>query len=164
MLRVTSNAGTSQVLHNRILRFQEHYVAGDLTIISNGKPILTAHVDSIVPLDAGSEAQFAPAADAVLLPRRVNISAGVAVGMLEKHDAPDYPLDARMSHISGTVVLQAIINTEGHIKELKVVSGPSQLQQAALEAVHKWRYRPYLLNGEPVEVLTTVNVVFTLGR
>jgi protein TonB len=64
--------------------------------------------------------------------------------------------------VSGTVVLQGIIAKDGHIKNLKVVSGPSLLQDAALDAVRQWMYRPYLLNGEPVEVETTINVVFTL--
>jgi protein TonB len=61
------------------------------------------------------------------------------------------------------VVLQATISKTGSIEGLHVISGPAMLQQAALEAVKNWRYRPYLLNNEPVEVETTVNVIFTLG-
>jgi len=61
-------------------------------------------------------------------------------------------------------VLQAMISKSGTIENLRVVSGPALLQQAALDAVKSWRYRPYLLNNLPVEVETTVNVVFTLGR
>ena len=63
----------------------------------------------------------------------------------------------------GTVVLQATISKTGTIEDLHVVSGPAMLQQAAMDAVRTWRYRPYLLNNEPVEVETTVNVIFTLG-
>ena len=66
--------------------------------------------------------------------------------------------------MQGTVVLQATISKSGTIENLRVMSGPAMLQQAALDAVRTWRYRPYLLNGEPVEVETTVNVVFTMGR
>ncbi|MGA2219181.1 MAG: energy transducer TonB, partial [Terracidiphilus sp.] len=66
--------------------------------------------------------------------------------------------------VQGTVVLEAIISKQGTIESLRVVSGPPMLQQAARDAVSAWRYRPYLLNGEPVAVETTVNVVFTLGR
>jgi len=61
------------------------------------------------------------------------------------------------------VVLQATISKSGGIENLRVVSGPPMLQQAALDAVRAWRYKPYLLNGDPVEVETTVNVVFNLG-
>jgi protein TonB len=61
------------------------------------------------------------------------------------------------------VVLQATISKTGAIEGLHVVSGPAMLQGAAVDAVRTWRYRPYLLSGEPVEVETTVNVIFTLG-
>jgi protein TonB len=60
-------------------------------------------------------------------------------------------------------VLQATISKTGTIEGLHVVSGPAMLTSAAMDAVRSWRYRPYLLNGDPVEVETTVNVIFTLG-
>ena len=83
--------------------------------------------------------------------------------MLVYKQAPVYPMDAKKAGVSGRVELQAIIGTNGLIKDLQVVSGPDALQQAALDAVKTWRYRPYLLNGDPVEVRTIVNVTFTLG-
>jgi protein TonB len=76
---------------------------------------------------------------------------------------PTYPPIARAARISGTVVLQATISKQGTIQNLRVISGPPMLTQSALEAVKSWRYKPYELNGEPVEVETTVNVVFNLG-
>jgi len=96
-------------------------------------------------------------------PKKVNISAGVAVGMLIQKTQPNYPPIAKAARVSGTVVLQATISKTGAIENLHVMSGPAMLQQAALDAVRTWRYRPYLLNNEPVEVETTVNVIFTLG-
>jgi TonB family protein len=75
-----------------------------------------------------------------------------------------YPPIAKAAQISGTVVLQATISTEGAIENLRVVSGPAMLQQSALNAVKQWRYRPYLLNNTPVEVEITVNVVFSLNQ
>jgi len=99
----------------------------------------------------------------VVAPARVNISSGVAAGMLVKKTLPVYPVIAKAAHMSGTVVLQATIATSGAITNLHVVSGPVMLQQAALEAVKNWKYRPYQLDGKPVEVDTTVNVVFTSG-
>jgi len=76
---------------------------------------------------------------------------------------PIYPPIAKAARVSGTVILQATISKTGTIENLRVISGPAMLQQSALEAVKSWRYRPYLLNNEPVEVETTVNVVFSLG-
>jgi len=70
---------------------------------------------------------------------------------------------AKAARVSGTVVLQATISKTGTIENLRVISGPAMLQQSAMDAVKSWRYRPYLLNNDPVEVETTVNVVFSLG-
>ncbi|HKN21312.1 MAG TPA: TonB family protein [Terracidiphilus sp.] len=98
------------------------------------------------------------------LPKRVNVSPGVAQGMLISKTPPVYPIDAKKAGVSGTVVLSAVIGTDGLIKDLQIVSGPDMLQQAAVDAVKQWRYRPYLLNGAPVEVHTTINIIFTLAR
>jgi protein TonB len=84
-------------------------------------------------------------------------------GMLLDKVTPQYPAIAKAARIQGTVVLQATISKSGGIENLRVISGPPMLQQAAMEAVRSWRYKPYLLNGDPVEVETTVNVVFNLG-
>ena len=75
-----------------------------------------------------------------------------------------YPPIAKAARVSGTVVLQATVSRAGAIENLRVVSGPAMLQQSALNAVRQWHYRPYLLNNAPVEVDTTVNVVFSLNQ
>jgi protein TonB len=99
----------------------------------------------------------------VVVLEKVRLSAGVAGGLLRKKTPPVYPSIAKAAHVEGTVVIQATISKAGLIESPHIVSGPVMLRQAALDAVRNWRYRPYLLNGEPVEVETTVNVVFTLG-
>jgi protein TonB len=76
---------------------------------------------------------------------------------------PRYPAIAIAARIQGTVLLAAMISKAGAIENLRIVSGPPMLGPAAEEAVRTWRYRPYLLNGEPVEVETTVRVNFRLG-
>ena len=93
---------------------------------------------------------------------RVRIPSTVVAGLLLQKTVPVYPPIARATGTQGTVVLAATISRTGTIENLRVVSGPMMLQQAALDAVKSWRYRPYLLSGAPVEVETTVNVVFTL--
>lgn len=95
-------------------------------------------------------------------PTRVRISSGVMKGMLVRQTVPTYPPIARAAGAEGTVEMQATISKTGTIENLRVVSGPTLLQQAALDAVSTWVYRPYLLNGQPVEVDTTINVVFSL--
>jgi protein TonB len=99
----------------------------------------------------------------IAAPSRLSISAGVAGGLLVQKTAPAYPQMAREARVSGTVVIQATISKTGTIENLHVVSGPTMLRQPALDAVKTWRYKPYLLDGEPVDVETTVSVNFSLG-
>lgn len=95
-------------------------------------------------------------------PKRVRVSSGVQEAKLINRVQPVYPPLARQARISGTVQLEAIIARDGTIQNLRVISGHPLLVQAAVQAVQQWRYEPTLLNNEPVEVVTTINVVFTL--
>jgi periplasmic protein TonB len=94
----------------------------------------------------------------------LSISRGVMAGNLLSSPLPQYPAIPRAAHIQGVVVLQAMISKGGLIENLRAISGPPMLRQAAIDAVQTWRYKPYLLNGDPVEVETTINVVFNLGE
>jgi periplasmic protein TonB len=95
-------------------------------------------------------------------PRRIRISQGVTKGLLIQKIEPPYPPIARAARIQGRVVLSAIISKTGEIENLVLVGGHPMLVPAAIQAVKQWRYRPFLLNGEPVEVETTITVTFQL--
>jgi len=97
-----------------------------------------------------------------IVPALSAISAGVAEGMLVHRTSPVYPEIAKAAHVSGTVVLGANITKTGALTNLHVLSGPTMLREPALNAVKTWRYRPYLLDNQPVEVETTIRVVFSL--
>jgi protein TonB len=99
----------------------------------------------------------------VATPQRVRVSQGVSQGLLVRRVQPNYPPLARQARISGTVVLRAVISKDGSIENLTLVSGHPMLAPAAIDAVKQWKYKPYLLNGEPVEVDTEVQVNFTLA-
>jgi protein TonB len=99
----------------------------------------------------------------VATPQRVRVSQGVSQGLLLRQVKPNYPPLARQARIQGQVVLQALISKDGSIQNLHLVSGHPMLAPAAIEAVKQWKYKPYYLNGEPVEVETTINVNFTLA-
>ncbi len=99
----------------------------------------------------------------VATPQRVRVSAGVTSGLLVKRVQPNYPPLARQARIQGTVVLHAQISKDGAIQGLTLISGHPMLAPAAIDAVKQWKYKPYLLNGEPVEVDTEVQVNFTLS-
>jgi protein TonB len=99
----------------------------------------------------------------VATPQRVRVSTGVSSGLLIKKVTPNYPPLARQARIQGKVILQAEISKEGTIQNLQLISGHAMLAPAAIEAVKQWRYKPYLLNGEPVAVETQVEVNFSLS-
>ena len=104
-----------------------------------------------------------PVMPKVVVPSKVRVSSGVAQGLLIHQVKPAYPPLAVQARVQGTVVLQAVIAKDGTVRDLRVVSGHPLLVQAAMEAVQLWRYKPYLLNDQPVEVDTQINVNFTLG-
>jgi protein TonB len=94
----------------------------------------------------------------------LNVSQGVSRGLLVKKTPPVYPPSAMQMHIEGAVELVATISKNGDISAVKVSSGNPQLARAAVDAVKQWKYKPYLLNGEPVEIQTQVTVNFTLPK
>jgi TonB family protein len=96
-------------------------------------------------------------------PKRVLVSSGVMAGQKISGDNPVYPQEAKDQRVQGTVVLDATIGKDGTVENLKVVSGPKELQRSSIDAVKTWLYKPYLLNGDPVEVETQISVVYTLA-
>jgi len=113
------------------------------------------------------DAVFAPPAGAAteIQSSNVSLSGGVMAGAILSKEQPVYPPEAKMRNISGQVVLAAIISRQGTVDDLEVISSPSEiLSGAAMEAVKRWRYKPYLLNGVPTEVDTTITVNFGFNR
>jgi len=99
----------------------------------------------------------------VATPTRVRVSQGVTQGLLIRKVQPNYPPLARQARIQGQVLLAAEISKDGTIENLHLISGHPMLAPAAIEAVKQWKYKPYILNGEPVEVETQITVNFTLS-
>jgi len=97
-------------------------------------------------------------------PKRIRVPARMAEANLVYDVAPKYPPEAGRARIEGTVVLMAVIGKDGTVEDVRVEKGLPVLAQAAIEAVKQWRYRPYLLNGEPVEVDSQVTINFTLSK
>ena len=95
--------------------------------------------------------------------KATRVPGGVMAGYLMNRVNPDYPVHAKLNHIQGVIILHGIIGKDGHVKRLDVITGPGELQGAAYQAVKQWVYRPYLLNGEPTEIDTTITINFQLG-
>jgi len=96
-------------------------------------------------------------------PARIKQGGAVTAASIISQTKPNYPPLARQARIQGTVVLHAIIDKDGKVAQMEVISGHPLLVQSALDAVKQWRYKPTQLNGEPVEVDTTISVTFTMG-
>jgi TonB family protein len=140
---------------------------------AKGEPVKSFTM-AVAPADADT-ARSEPATEAeVVQPRSIaaaqaaeealRVGPGIMAGNLVTKVNPVYPPDAKAAGIEGAVVLKAVIGMDGAIKNLEVVSGPQELQAASIDAVRQWVYKPYLLNGNPVEVETTITVHYSLAK
>ena len=123
----------------------------------------SALANTLVPGTSPNVTAAPAVSQAPARPSRVNLSSGVTAGMLLAPIEPAYPSIAKAAGQQGAVVVRAVISRGGLIERAQVVSGPAMLQNAALDAVEHARYRPYLLNGQPTEVETTITIHFRLG-
>src|SRR2546423_2934768 len=130
------------------------YVPGAVTASDNIISELLSNGPRALPLPTPASRRTGP----------VKVSSGVSSGFLLHEVRPAYPPIAIATRTQGAVVLAAVIDRNGTIEKLRVVSGHPMLLRAAIDAVSQWRYRPYLLNGEPVEVETQITVNFVLGQ
>jgi TonB family protein len=96
-------------------------------------------------------------------PMRIRVSSSVAQAQLVHQVNPTLPAGARQQHGQGTVVLHTVIDRDGNVARVEAVSGPPELIQAAVEAVRQWRFKPTVLNGDPVEMDTTFTITFSFG-
>ena len=161
--------GSKAVERDTIGKFHDTYVAlhvqENLLVLSaiTGKITLLQSID---PAKSGDELKPLTAIAATSEPgKKAYMSGGVAAGIRVKFVQPVYPIKAKMNHKAGAVLLHAIINKDGSIGDLIpiAVSDP-MFTDAAVDAVRQWKYSPYLLNGQPTEVDTTITVNFALNR
>lgn len=152
----------SQTTFNSVVLFQGQYLARHIRLSTSGD--IDIHLDLIEKIATVADADFMPPADAVPDREPVQMPSGVMAGYRIAGKTPQYPYIAKSSHLQGSVVLDAVIHKDGSIGDLKIVSGPPMLQQAALDAAKTWQYRPYLVNGEAVEVSARFRIVFSLDE
>lgn len=150
-----------QALFNSLVRFEGRYLARDIRFILPSSQQIDIHLDVIEPLNPAPESLFAPPAAAQPLPAMIDLPEGVLLPTRVAGHRPVYPHSARLESIEGTVELAAVIRKDGSMGDVKVVSAPPRLAQPAVVGVKTWRYRPYLVNGQPVEVETRIHVTFT---
>ena len=163
-LRVSFRYGSENVTRNRMGTFQGRSVAIDFTVAVDGVMVAKAHVESLAAMP-DVEHRFDPDTSLELQnANAVKVGAGVIAGAIVSKVAPVYPDADKRNHTSGTVHLHAEIGTDGRIHRLTVLDAPSAtLAVSALAAVRQWVYKPYLLNGLPTSVDTTITVNYALG-
>jgi len=165
ILRYETFGGGVQVLFNKIVLFQGRYLAKAISISDNNLPLANITVGELGGLSPVNDADFNPDSQAAKgFDKPVEVASGVMAGNRVRTVQPAYPQSAKLRGISGTVVLGAVIGRDGRIHHLRVVSSPDMdLSLAALFCVQQWVYKPYLLQGQPVEVNTQIKVVYALS-
>lgn len=158
---VVYDSGFSMVFDN-VVQADGHYIPRDLWLRSGNLPIAHLVVNTLeIPARIDDSIFVAPPSAVTIPVQRYNPA--VKAGHRTGGDNPTYPHLAKTRLVQGLVVLQATITKNGKISDLRVVSGPKELRQSAFDAVKTWKYKPYLLNGQPVEMETVINVIYTLG-
>jgi len=153
-----------QTLFQHVADVHGHYLANDMQRFVEGRLWLKIHVEVLEGIGPAGLAALTVPAGASPVSVRVEEAGDVTAGHLIKKAFPMYPAAAKLQGVEGTVLLDGVIGKDGHFKTLQVLAGPQMLQQAAIDAVRQWAYTPYMLGGQPVEVDTEINVVFSLGR
>lgn len=164
-LKLTTELGSLAFIRNRVGAFQGRSVAIDLIAVSDGIEVMSAHVTTLAGL-ASPDADFTATPDMEPVAQNVTVLTSAAVvPLILSRPYPEYPQSAKMRHASGKVIMDAIIDRDGRTRSLHVVSASDpDLAIAAIAAVRTWTYKPYILNGAPAEVKTTISLDFTTGE
>jgi TonB family protein len=165
-LRFSGSFGLFNTVYEKVGSLDHRFIGIDLAISDKGKPFVNAHLIEGNLLSTLDESVFAPPAAATKLPEKgkIKLEGLLLAGHKISGSAPIYPSAAKSARIQGKVILSAVIGEDGHIHQLRVKSAPdTSLAISALAAVRDWTYRPYKLDGFPVEVDTTISVIYTLG-
>jgi TonB family protein len=162
LLHASSSHGSSQTVFEHIRSLRGHYLGYDMKRYLDGKVWLKIHVETLEGLSrAGLSALTVPAGALPVIPR-LQLTEQAPDRLISKVD-PDYPLNSRLDRLQGTVVLNALIDKDGHVAWVRALAGPVRLQQPSLDAVRQWVYKPYMVDGRPVEIETEINLLFDLS-
>jgi TonB family protein len=156
-IRISYEFGSKSVVANQLGKFLDHEVPMQLAV-NEGKVLVATSKVSALATYSPSPEEFTPGPEMKQASDIARISGGMMVGSRLTFVQPAYPQEAKMDHRSGTVILRAIIGRDGHIRSLRPMNGDWDFIVAAIAAVQQWTYKPYSLNGEPVDVETTITV------
>lgn len=163
IIRLTFNFGSQAAILNHMGTFLGHDIATEVVIRDGELIVASAKVVTLATYTPQS-GEFVPGADMVQVGATARVAAGVITGNRISFVEPVYPENAKEHHETGTVILRAIIGRDGHVHSLRPTNAAdADFVISAIAAVRQWKYRPYLLNGEPTEVDTTITVNFAMN-
>jgi TonB family protein len=163
LFKSEASNGRSETYGN-FARFQDRTLPRTFLESVNGRKLLSASIDMLGSLDPADPALTPPTDARTQSILQMQVPSGIMLGNRIKAPNPEYPLKAKLAHLAGTVIIEAQIGKDGKIKDIEVVSTPGPLlTDSAVKAVSQWEYRPYQLNGQPIDVRTTINVTYALG-
>lgn len=157
---VVYDNGFSMIFDN-VVQVDGRYIARDIWLRNGSLPLAHLTVSAIETLAKIEDSEFTAPASAVPVPAE-RYNSEVKEGRRTGGEVPIYPPLANSKSIQGRVVLEATITSTGDITDVQAISGPKELRQSALDAVKTWKYKPYSLNGKPVEMRTAINIVYTM--
>jgi TonB family protein len=161
-LAISYDYGSYTVVRPGAGTFLDHEIATRLDIMDGQKTVAQASVSQLKTFVPAAD-EFTPAPELKTAPAGVRLAGGVMAGHIIQKVQPIYPENARLNRASGTVVLKAVIAADGHVRSLEPISAPDpDLVIAAIAAVRQWTYQPFLLNGEPTAITTTITVNFNM--
>lgn len=162
-LRVSFSLGSQAIVNNSIGLFQKKNVATSSSLYENGQIVANSRILLLRSGEATPETLLDPSPDLVLVPPASDVP-GEKVAMTVLHKKPPvYPQSAKLNHISGSVEIKVVIDRNGKVQHLRLLSAPDgDLALAALAAVRTWTYKPYLVDGAPVDVISNVTVKFEI--
>ncbi len=162
-LRLSFEFGNQTIVRNRIGTFQNRAVGTQVSVLSGTGPVATSEVVKLETFTPSGDELAASGEIGELRLSPVKVSSGAIAGKAISQPQPVYPATARANRVTGTVVLHAIIGTDGHVHSLRIISAPDpDLAISAIAAVRNWTYSAYTLMGAPVDVETTINVNYTM--
>jgi TonB family protein len=160
ILRISSVNDEPMVLRSAIGIFRDVMVGTSTMIIYSGRPAISGHIETLETYHPPADVADSAAEN----DSPVTLSGKVLTGHAVQQPRPIYPESAKSAHISGSVLLSATISKDGSVKELSVIASPDKsLSDSALAAVRGWRYKPYLLDGRPMEVETVITVNYNFN-
>jgi TonB family protein len=157
--------GSEAFVERQTGKFLDHKIPTKLELQNAQGAIVGSASTTLLTTYVPKPDEFTPPADLAATTGIARVAGGVIAGSILKKVQPVYPESAKVDHVQGTVVLRAVIGSDGHVHSLRPTSAPDpDLAMAAIYAVRQWTYKPYMLNGEPTSIDTTITVNFALNQ